>query len=487
MISVKYTATEGINLLGSEVGAWLNDPVAETVTAVELVTNGDFPTDTSGWTAGNGATLASVAGELRITADGTTYPVAYRNITCIVGKRYVISATARRGTCAAAARLYIVNFIESVVVTTSTSNVTIYADFIATATTHRIDVLIDGTTTLGETAFFDNISCIIGDEDLSTTDQALRYNGTITKSPVATGAGTMGYSGFSTSNYLSRAYGADLDITGAITVMAWIKRSVIAAVHGICGNYNGTSGDFGGYILYADASSVNFLTASNTGVNVQASTPSPVINTWTFVVGTMTTAGLLSIYKDGVLAASQTGGVIGPTATNFSVGISHDANVPSNPFVGNIAGVRVINSALTASQIRAVYDREKSLFIANAPYRVVGTQYGLNYDVSSLDYSESEESEESESMSGRNIETTYSRSTGIWNLTMTNLQTVNLPTVRNFLHATRGNAKFIFDPYGTIAAPAEPVTVITKANFKEQRSGNSDYFSISQQFRIVNL
>lgn len=488
MISVKYTATEGVNLLGSEVGAWLFDTVAETVTAVELVTNGGFPVDTTGWTALGSATLAVISAELRVTSTGVASPGASQVVSGLtIGKMYVISSLARRGTCVQNVTIDIQGIAASLSSSSSTSNVTIFNKFIATATSHTISVYVNGAAAVGETAFFDNISCVIGDDDLSTTDKAMRYHGTIIKSPVAVGAGTMGYSGFSTSSYLSRAYGADLDITSQATVMGWIKPSAFSAIHAICGNYNGVSGDFGGCLLLANATNLKFLTNNNAGSLVEALTSTVALNVWTFVVGTMTASGLLSVYKNGGLSASQVGGVIGATNTRFSVGINHHSGVPANPFVGNITGVRVINTALTASQIRTIYDREKSLFIANAPYRVVGTQYGLDYDVSSLDYSESEESEESESMSGRNIETIYSRSTGVWNLTITNLQPVNLPTVRNFLHATRGNAEFTFDPYGTIAVPAEPVTVITKANFKEQRSGNSDYFSISQQFRIVNL
>jgi hypothetical protein len=60
-----------------------------------LVTNGTFDTDTSGWTAGNGATLSVVSGALRITNDGsTTFPFAVQTITTVPGQTYVVSATA---------------------------------------------------------------------------------------------------------------------------------------------------------------------------------------------------------------------------------------------------------------------------------------------------------------------------------------------------------------------------------------------------------
>ena len=60
-----------------------------------LVTNGTFDTDTSGWAAGNSATLSVVSGALRITNGGsTTYPNAFQTITTVSGQTYIASATA---------------------------------------------------------------------------------------------------------------------------------------------------------------------------------------------------------------------------------------------------------------------------------------------------------------------------------------------------------------------------------------------------------
>jgi hypothetical protein len=57
----------------------------------ELITNGTFDTDTTGWTARQNATLSSVSGRLRITFNGTSYPEASQGITTVVGGVYTLS------------------------------------------------------------------------------------------------------------------------------------------------------------------------------------------------------------------------------------------------------------------------------------------------------------------------------------------------------------------------------------------------------------
>lgn len=485
MTAVTYTSTEGVDLKGTEVGAWLFDTTAESVTASELVTNGTFTTDTSGWTPANGATLASVAGELRITADGTIYPVAYRDIACVIGKRYVISCTARRGTCVPSARLYIAGIDDSIVTTTSTTNVTIYADFIATLTTHQIHVLIDGTTTLGETAFFDNISCIIADEDLSATDQALRYHGTITKAAVNTGAGLMGYSNFSTLNFLSRAYGADLDITTQLTIMAWVKYTS-GVSQSIAGNYS-NSGDVGGYILYiSTAGALQFSVISNASVQVDAvDTVALTAGEWTLVTGTMTTAGLLSLYKNSTLVDTTAGGVIGATTSTFKVGF-----ITSNAFNGSIAGVRVINAVLTAAQIKNIYDNEKTLFKKYAPYRAVSTEYSLDIILESAMQQREIDATVVRSLGGnqetieRNRDKYHSISIGSIARVPTAGETIARQAVETFLESVQNGETFTLDIYGSVAVPDDPVDVIADQGYSFNMVSNN-LFTTSIRVREV--
>lgn len=491
MSAIIYTAKEGINLLGSEVGAWLADTVAETVTAVELVTNGGFPVDTTGWTALGAATLAVISAELRVTSTGTASPGASQVVSSLtIGKMYVISSLARRGTCVQNVAIDISGIAASLSSSSSTSNVTIFNKFIATATSHTIRVYVNGAAAVGETAFFDNISCVIGDDDLSTTDLAMRYYGTIIKSAVALGAGTMGYSNFSTLNFLSRSYGTDLDITGAITVMAWIKPTAFSAIHAICGNYNGISGDFGGCVLFADATNLKFLTKDNAGSSAEALTSTVNLNTWTFVVGTMTTAGLLSIYKNGVLAATQSGGVIGATNTSFSVGINHHTGVPVNPFTGSIALPKVIPTALTASQILGIYNNEKHLFKPYAPHRIVGSSYSLDLILEQASIAREVDSTVVKSLGGaqETIERTRDRYHNITIGSIARIPTAGETTARQvvqaFMESVQAGETFSLDIYGSVATPSDAVNVIADAGYSFSPVSNN-LFTTSLRVREV--
>lgn len=70
----------------------------------ELVSNGGFDSDTTGWTLGNAATLASVASGqsgncLEITCDGTNDPYAHQTISSLVaGETYTLSWYVKAGT-----------------------------------------------------------------------------------------------------------------------------------------------------------------------------------------------------------------------------------------------------------------------------------------------------------------------------------------------------------------------------------------------------
>ena len=86
-----------------------NDPTTEatgkTITGygsldrqVELVTNGTFDTDTTGWTAGNSATLAIDTARLKITSSGSGNGFAYQGVSTKIGSQYRVSFDYTTGT-----------------------------------------------------------------------------------------------------------------------------------------------------------------------------------------------------------------------------------------------------------------------------------------------------------------------------------------------------------------------------------------------------
>ena len=62
--------------------ATLSDTDATNVTGSELVTNGTFDTDTTGWTAMTGASVSHSSGQMTVTSSGSaTWNGAYQQIT----------------------------------------------------------------------------------------------------------------------------------------------------------------------------------------------------------------------------------------------------------------------------------------------------------------------------------------------------------------------------------------------------------------------
>ena len=128
----------------------------------ELVTNGTFDSDTSGWTSSSAftATLNQSAGELSVTSTGN-YGRALQAITCEIGKIYSLTCDVTEvGTTA----LVVVAIASSGTVNNAvflkndiTSTQTVTAIFVATQQTHYVSVGNQDVNT-GVTSKFDNIS-----------------------------------------------------------------------------------------------------------------------------------------------------------------------------------------------------------------------------------------------------------------------------------------------------------------------------------------
>jgi hypothetical protein len=123
----------------------------------ELVTNGTFDVDASGWTAFFGTT-SIVSGKVRITnTDGIAGGRISQPITCVIGKTYAISAERITGTSAPvlAVTLNSSTFGTAILNVSGQATNTLY--FVATQTTHYVMLLV-GTATIGLYSDFDNIS-----------------------------------------------------------------------------------------------------------------------------------------------------------------------------------------------------------------------------------------------------------------------------------------------------------------------------------------
>ena len=121
----------------------------------ELVTNGTFDSNTTGWTASN-ATLSSESGRLRVTRVGTTVSLGHQQHTLSPGERYLLTFDQFTGTTTAAMRVgNSVNGADYVLDSTAGTGRT--ATFVPTQATVYINCRASGTTD-GQYAEFDNIS-----------------------------------------------------------------------------------------------------------------------------------------------------------------------------------------------------------------------------------------------------------------------------------------------------------------------------------------
>jgi len=124
----------------------------------ELVTNGTFDTDVSGWAGGN-ATLSAVSASLRVTNDSSNYGYSYQAISTVIGKTYAVSVTRGSTTSGAVPSLRvgtsIAGFQNKIILVSSAGDYT--AVFVATSTTTYISVLV-GSNVAGQYTEFDNVS-----------------------------------------------------------------------------------------------------------------------------------------------------------------------------------------------------------------------------------------------------------------------------------------------------------------------------------------
>lgn len=223
------------HMVGDIRRTYLADVDAGSVTGPELVTNGTFDTDTTGWTSSTvyASTAAVVSGELQVTATAG-FGRQLQAITCVVGKTYQISGKARvvsAGNAVLGITTSSIGAAQTTIVGTSSATfVSGSLTFTATTTTYYV-VLGELNGSSGVVTAFDNISVKEVVADRSYKTQGASINGTLTKTAVASAAQLVAYSGFSAANYLREPYSADLDFgTGEWTCSAWVNIPTILPV-----------------------------------------------------------------------------------------------------------------------------------------------------------------------------------------------------------------------------------------------------------------
>tara|TARA_R110000824_G_scaffold106188_1_gene250839 strand:- start:44 stop:2818 length:2775 start_codon:yes stop_codon:yes gene_type:complete len=205
--------------------------------------------------------------------------------------------------------------------------------------------------------------------DRSYKANTLTENGTVTEGAVESSAELNGYSGFSTSNYLSRASDADWDVigTGAFSVSIWAKTAGNSAKEA--------------YVTWSNAGQtvevrVHLDTGGNIDVLVDGATAQVGI-TGTRVIddGAWHKIDLVNVssterhlYIDGTIDASDTTDT-GSISDSGNMPLRIGLTTPGTSFPATSSTLSLARFSLyapPASLVRQMYDGEKGMFVASA-------------------------------------------------------------------------------------------------------------------------
>ena len=358
--------------------ATLSDTDTTNAVGTEYISNTSFTGtgNLTGWSLGGGGTAVNNNGVdiFDVTAAVSDNNLISTNVNLVSGTTYILKYTIVDNGAAVAHNIF-VNGISPL--SYSTANGTRQYSFVATQTSNTIQIRT-GSGSLRLKG--DNVSVRLAEEDHSVNSNGVEVFGTITKTPVATGADLVGYSGFSAGNYLAQPYNSDLAYgTGDFCYTLWIKK---------------TGAAFGYIFDRANGDGTQRVTSYfNNGATISSYTNNGAINdvaipngSW-FQLVQLRVNGTMKVYINGVLKGS-----VG-TSTN----LSGDSNVPLKIGVrfnlvdgltdGSISLFRSSATAPTAEQITKMYNDEKFLFQENAK----ATLYGTSDAVTALAYDEDTE------------------------------------------------------------------------------------------------
>jgi hypothetical protein len=360
----------------------------------ELVTNGDFATgDLTGFTVHSDVSY-DVSGRAKFTASSVfTGYVLTKEVILEANSTYKLSFSAEK---IAANHTNVVCVVNRIINNSGTSitlspslpsltdssvgSETEFAAFFTTDSDTSVFIqFFSNNVQIGDGLYLDNISVKQADADRSVNGNHLQVVGTVTREPVATGADTVAYSGFSSTDYLYQPYNADLDFgTGDFYLMGWVKVVSPAAVKAI--SVRACPGTGYGTVYFgldADAANIRFLI---NGIAATAPLPSGL-----FFVAAVRAAGVAYLYVDGQLKDSAANATsVDKDDAILGVGASLYSSVFDRA-LGNssqIARLRIGAGSLSADEIRDYYEKEKGSFREGSQ----STLYGDSDAVTCLAY-----------------------------------------------------------------------------------------------------
>ena len=367
--------------------ATLSDTDTTNVTYANLITNGTFDSNITGWSnfAGSVAHDTTAGGRIAVTSNGSYYG-GIQTLTAVAGKTYALTFTAVSGTTGARIRAGNAssgtNYLNAAV-----ADGTHTYFFTTDTTTVRIFLSTSGAS---GTCYFDNITLSLAEEDRSYNNNGLQVFGTVTKTAVATGAELVGYTQSGTS-YLRQPSAGSLTLTSDFSITWWQK-------------YDGSGGTYEGWQIVEDdtssataydkvvLSAMHEISSSQyliRGVSITASGVDNGIASGAWTCMTITKiGGKINLYTNGKLS-STTAGTCATPSNAYSLEILRwkyeDGSYYANDSA--MALFRTSNTVPSEEQIAKMYNDEKHLFQENAK----ATLYGSSDAVTALAYDDDTE------------------------------------------------------------------------------------------------
>jgi len=353
--------------------ATLSDTSAADVTGTELVTNGTFDSDTSGWS------VSGFSQSSGVITSSTSTSQADQTITTTSGETYVVSFDITANHADGQNGVYIRNSDSSSHVDFRVSDQTGSFSGTFQATGSSMVIRLYNGSSAG-TVSYDNISVRIAEEDRSVNGNGLQVFGTVKKTPVAAGADLVSYSGFSASNYIHQPHNDDLSFgVGDYSVMCWFNSSLTTGA-----GYLFDRGDSAGHSRIAaylqTGGNVVTYTTNSAGTVAYAAYANSYINSAWYLYTAVRRSAVIYTYVNGRLLGSfyQNQSLNNDDAP-LSVGTRYNK---VEGFVGSLALMRWSATAPSEEQIKKIYDDEKALFQENAK----ATLYGTSNAITALAY-----------------------------------------------------------------------------------------------------
>lgn len=380
----------------------LADTNAEDLIGGALITGNDssFTSGTGNW-IGISSTLSVNSGRLQLTGTAPT-GYAYLNVTLYAGETYNLSGQIDFGNTFGAG-FQIVNPSSSITTVVAVSRTVegsgfYQGSYTATETgTHQIRLYHSVASGTGYTILYDSISIRRAEPDRSHNNKSIGVFGTIKKTPVRAGADIVGYSGFTSTDYLRQPYNPDLNFgSDQYSIAFWFRTNAGSGTPGFVAQMGPSDLDESLCVYISDAYGIYF----DYGVGVQYAShngnPQEIgivmSQTWHHCVCHIHAGGRPRIYIDGRNTSIT---VVGVAPSTFTFDTDYQLNIGTGrgtdnaaPFQGDIALLRVSKSIPTAAQVKKMYDDEKHLFQENAKAVLANPGGSSTSDVRALAYDE---------------------------------------------------------------------------------------------------